>query len=123
MELTMMEMYFLLKLDNIVTFFVIIGATLTTVGIFCLLFGPLIVDSMNLSDKPTLKQVKTGIITVCSTILFCFVIATFIPSTKQMAAIIVVPKIINNEKVQQLPEELLNLGIDWLEELKPEKGE
>ncbi len=51
--------------------------------------------------------------------------ALFIPTTKQMAAIIVVPKIVNNEKAQEIPETLLDLYNEWtkakLEEIK--KGE
>ena len=38
-----------------------------------------------------------------------------------MAAIIVVPKIVNNAKIQALPDKLLDFGTEWLEELKPSK--
>ena len=34
---------------------------------------------------------------------------TFIPSTKQMIAIITIPKIVNNEQVQEMPDNALKL--------------
>ena len=47
----------------------------------------------------------------------------FVPSTKQMAAIIVVPKIANSEKVQTVGNQLYDLAVEWMNELKPKKGE
>ena len=56
-------------------------------------------------------------------VLFLF-IALAIPSTNQMATIIVAPQIINNEKLQQMPDKLLDLGnqqLDkWLKDIKDE---
>jgi hypothetical protein len=45
--------------------------------------------------------------------LVCFVflmVGIMFPTTNQMATIIVAPKIINNEQIQQIPEKLLELG-------------
>jgi hypothetical protein len=44
-----------------------------------------------------------------------------LPSTKQMAVLIVVPKILNNEHVKQLPDKLIALCNDWLDKLGPNK--
>ena len=46
---------------------------------------------------------------------------TFTPSTKQMAAIVVVPKIVNSEKVQDVGEKLYGLAVEWMDELHPRK--
>ena len=46
-----------------------------------------------------------------------------VPNTKEMCAIKVLPVIINNENVQELPNKVVNLANEWLEELKPNKGE
>lgn len=43
------------------------------------------------------------------------------PTTKQAAAIIMVPAIVNNEEVQKLPDNILRLANEWLEELGPGK--
>lgn len=48
---------------------------------------------------------------------------TLIPNTKQAAAIIVLPEIVNSEAVQQLPGELTTLAREWLQELRPAKKE
>jgi hypothetical protein len=45
----------------------------------------------------------------------------FIPSTKEYCAIKVLPKIINDEQVQQMPKKVLDFADEWLEELRPEK--
>jgi len=47
-------------------------------------------------------------------------IASLLPSTREMAIIYVVPKVTNNQSVQQLPDKLLRLSSEWLEELRPE---
>jgi len=41
------------------------------------------------------------------------------PNSKQMAAIVILPKVINNTQVQQLPNKLVELADSWLNELKP----
>ena len=49
-----------------------------------------------------------------------FVIAGFLtvmtPDTKQAAVIYCLPKIVNNEQVQKIPEKLLDLSNTWLDE-------
>lgn len=42
-------------------------------------------------------------------VLFWILLSNIIPSTKQAVAIILIPKIINNEKVQEIPVKLLNI--------------
>lgn len=44
-------------------------------------------------------------------------IASMIPSTKEMAAIYVLPKIVNNEKIQGIPDKILDLSNKWLDDL------
>lgn len=46
----------------------------------------------------------------------------FVPSTKQMAAIVVIPRIANSETVSELGDlgkDLIVLAKEWVEELKP----
>lgn len=59
------------------------------------------------------------------TLLACLTIligSMFIPNTKEMCAIKILPVIINNEGVQELPNRVVDLANEWLEELKPSKG-
>lgn len=51
-------------------------------------------------------------------------LSTFIPSTKEIVAIYAIPKVVNNEQVQQIPEKLLeyaNLKLDDLIQSVPSK--
>lgn len=47
----------------------------------------------------------------------------FIPSTKEMAAILVIPAIANNQQVQDIGKELGDLAKSWLNEFKPKGTE
>lgn len=59
--------------------------------------------------------------------LYVFIIAAsaaiFIPSTKQIAAIFIIPKIANSEKVEKIGNGLYDLAVEWMNELKPTKKE
>jgi hypothetical protein len=57
------------------------------------------------------------------TAFLCCMVFVFTPTSKELCAIYVVPPIINNEQVQELPSRILDLGVEWLEELKPDKAE
>ena len=46
----------------------------------------------------------------------------FTPTTKQMAAVIVVPKIANSEKVQTVGNRLYDLAVEWMDELRPARA-
>lgn len=43
----------------------------------------------------------------------------FVPSTKEMAAIYVIPKIANSQTVKDLGEGVVMLAREWIEELRP----
>lgn len=45
-----------------------------------------------------------------------------IPTTKEMCAIKAVPMIVNNNQVQELPNKVVELANEWIEELKPNKS-
>jgi len=49
--------------------------------------------------------------------------AALTPSTKEMAAIKLIPMIVNDEKVQELPNKVVGLANEWLDELSPKKIE
>lgn len=66
--------------------------------------------------------------------LMCFLISlnfvfnamgSFIPTTEEMCAIAVIPKIANSESVQDVGQSIVELAKDWMAELKPKtvKGE
>lgn len=44
----------------------------------------------------------------------------FIPTTKELAAIVVIPKIANSESVQGIGQSIVDLAKDWMAELRPQ---
>ena len=45
----------------------------------------------------------------------------FVPNTKEMAAILVVPRLANSESVSDIADGVKTLAFEWLEELRPGK--
>lgn len=74
-----------------------------------------------------LEEEKSSMFKVAFPIfLFCILLiagSLFIPTTKEMCAIKVLPAIINNEEVRELPNKVVDLANEWVEELKPKKEE
>ena len=48
-------------------------------------------------------------------------VATFTPSSKTVAAMYILPKIVTGEKVRQLGDEAYDLAVEWMKSLKPSK--
>ena len=53
--------------------------------------------------------------------VFILIISNLIPSTKQLAAIYLLPKIVENRQITELPDKAVTLANEWLEELRPKK--
>lgn len=124
MTITPMELYWITRLDNIYFFMgvlVVIFTIATIVLGICL--GMANIDD-DFEDKRKIIR-KPFYIILPITIVMMFV-GCFIPSTKEMAAIIIVPKVVNSDFVQtKLPKEadiLYELTKAWLtEKTTPEK--
>ena len=58
------------------------------------------------------------------TLVFTFnLVGSFVPTTKEMCAIAVIPRIANSESVQDIGQGIVDLAKDWLKELRPNKGD
>lgn len=111
------EIYWVTRLDYFQTTALVAGAigvvlaaiwTIVSIGIWC--------DN----DKEGREMFKFA----AKTLLVMFVLLVsgfFIPSTKEMCAVKALPAIINNEDVQAMPDKLVGLANEWLDELKPQK--
>ena len=53
--------------------------------------------------------------------VICNVLTSFIPTTREAAAIIMVPAIANSEKVQTVGNKLYELAVEWMDELRPRR--
>lgn len=83
----------------------------------------IIATVINLADKHEVlvcfcKCCLKRIITVLVIALLGLI---FLPNLKEMCAILVVPAIANNEKVQSIGEEFYDAAKEWLKELNPTK--
>ncbi len=104
--MNMMTMYMLTRLDPLCMFF----------AIACIVSSICVIGSVVLAGPDRWKEFRRAIkysvialvISTCGTIL--------VPSTKEMAAIIIVPKIANSTAVQKDVPELYGLGVEWLKE-------
>ena len=54
-------------------------------------------------------------------ILLGATISALIPTTKEMAAIVVIPKVANSQPVQDIGQGIVDLAKDWMIELAPKK--
>ena len=110
MEITPWFMYWFTRLDALndlcTTFSIILGVILVA----AIVFAPLLLMEPLPKDKEKIgKWVVRGVIAV----VFAFVLTLFgkpfIPTTKEAAAIYLVPAIINNEQVQKVPTNAMKL--------------
>lgn len=106
--ITTTQMYWLVTMDSIVHASAIIAIAL---GVMAFLTIPMVLD-----DLP--KWTPSAI--ALAAVAFALA-AAFVPTTRQMAAIVMVPKIANNEKVQAAGNKLYDLAVEWMDELRPRK--
>lgn len=119
MELSVLDMYWLVKLDDIRGFLFGSGVLFAGVSLFGIIM--LLACWADSALRIKYKYAFISVISLFCISLSCILVEALIPSTKQMAAIVVLPKIVNNAQVQALPNKLLDLSTAWLEELKPKE--
>lgn len=114
MEITPVTIYLIYLIDNIRSICkigMVIGA--------CLTVGSLIgwfvanIDPYPTKAADTFSRIAKIAFIVC---ISCTLIKASIPSGKVMVAMYVVPKIVNNESVHQLPGEILDFIRSYLKE-------
>ena len=134
MNITPSAIYWLTRLDEfsfllgIVFVCIVIVALVNVIGVFYSLDSA---SNDQLYNRPErLAESKHNIkvrfgraVKLALVALLVGVVNSFIPSTKQAAAIIVIPKIANSEIVAEIGDsakELVGLAKSWLIELKPQ---
>lgn len=119
--ITTTTMYWLTRLDALDTvcviataFGVVLGSVSWTVFLATASFG----DYTNINNAVR-KAAK-----ICTSLAIAGILGlTFLPTTKEMAAILVVPRIANSEKVQEIGGRLYDLAVEWMENIRPAKKE
>lgn len=117
-EVTPSFIYWITRLNGINIFLGTV-MTLSAIALFIFVIG-MIVTKIDHDEEECGIFKKYLLITTyiftSITILFLFT-----PTTKEACAMYVVPKIVNNEKVQNIGQEFYDLALDWMKELHPKK--
>lgn len=117
MEITPFEIYLVMQMNSLCVLLLIL--CLATGGISVLSFIELLCPFATEEKRTFLKKVLK--ISVPLSIVFLLLFAVT-PSTKTVAAMYVVPKVVNNENAQKLPDEMLQLFRESIKDMMPKKG-
>lgn len=130
--ITSWSIYWITRLDSLNCFFASSGVVLLILFIaFVSWIWPLHIDNtINYDEEESqekYKRYKRSMIWGISIgVLFLF-ISVFIPTTKEFAAIYLIPKIANNEQITKIPDnaaKLLNTKLEqWIDETLSKKKE
>lgn len=110
--ITPMQMYWLLKLDDIIN--ISLALFVLTLFGFVVCFTGAIMYKGDEYYEDEYKKFKVGRNILFWFVLFFGSIVMFVPSTKQMTAIYVVPALTNNERVQNIGNKTLDVSEDLL---------
>lgn len=76
----------------------------------------------NIATLTAVRKLSWVAMLVCGPLwLSCRLLHPLVPTTKEMAAIVVIPRVANSESVQGLGEGVVDLAKAWMAELKPDK--
>lgn len=118
---TLTQMYWLTRLDSICntlgTIFICLLVAIAALAVA----GAIPRDSLCDESHMQGKRLHALLPRFAVAALAVAVVGAFIPTTKEMAAILVIPRIANSETVQQLGEGVVELAKAWMVELAPKK--
>lgn len=121
MNITPFEMYWITRASAINTFFM----TLMLVSIIVSAVAISAIHEFTASAEERARVAKKTYSILFSLLVFSVLGAIFTPRTKDLAAIIAIPAIVNSdiakEKIPETLNGLFTLAEAWMEELKPEK--
>ena len=116
--ITPWTIYWITRASSISNTLTAVTAVLGIIGAF-LMVGGAVADSLGeREDAKGLLRVgwKVAILFAIS-----LVASILTPTTKELASMIVIPKVANSESVQQLGDGIVDLANQWLVELAPKK--
>lgn len=121
--ITPMQMYWLTRLSPLGE-----GLAFIIFLLFSLAVGLLVAGGIMQDDDYSDSTHKRGIKLIKKSPLLAFmavvlmIVHCLLPNTREMAAILIVPRIANSEKVQTVGNHLYDLAVEWMEELRPAKN-
>ena len=122
--MTSWQLYWLTRMDGIIN----VGIPFMIFGVIGTITAGIVYATAKANDdKGVEKGSKLALKFAIPVLIFGIITQVFIPSVKELAAIILVPRltqaVVANEELKKLPNNLLNLANEWIEELKPGKEE
>ena len=93
----------------------VIACTLVIVGLYWMSQYPLSDDESTAMRKVLKTCLVASVVPL--------IVVTLVPSQKEMAAILVIPRVANSETVQELGDGLVTLAREWMQDLRPKKKE
>jgi heme/copper-type cytochrome/quinol oxidase subunit 2 len=123
--MTPFNLYLLLKLNAIIGLFAATAAIFIVAIIVLLVILSWSYASNPKESQKTKKSVYFHFAYMIPITIISILCASLIPSTGEMATIVVVPKICNavqnNKEAMALPGEVVGLASDWIKALRPER--
>lgn len=117
-EITPSFIYWITRLDGIKTFLGTICVFSTIALVIFIITCVLTASYKDNEHRIQVKGLKISLFIFLSTALSVI----FTPDTKQTCAMYIIPKIINNEKIQEVGKEFYDLALDWMKEMHPKKS-
>lgn len=116
--ITTTQMYWLTRLDAIGA----LSTVMIVLGVGVTVSATVIYASTLVTLSENERRVLRNILRVfISTLVLGIAVNVFVPNTKEMAAIWVVPKLANSESLSDIADGVKTLATEWLEELRPGK--
>jgi hypothetical protein len=103
-------LYLILKLDilsEISLVAVIITGVVSAIA--------LLITAINYNDEEAKSSAKPWVTNFGISFIIALFLIIMIPNTQQAAVVYCLPKIVNNEQVQKMPDNLLKLANQWLD--------
>lgn len=121
--ITSWEMYWFTRLDGVHDSAIAVLVLASVAALFCAVgYGVAVSEE----DDSMLRRVRPMLVLTLLAMTVGAAAAILVPTTKEMAAIKVVPLIANSESVKKIGDvgnNMLDLANEWLLELKPKKAE
>lgn len=111
--MSMWLMYLILKLNAVSILFIALPAIIIFASLITLLL-------MAISDDYGDMKITIKTWNIVKKVLFwaiiLFTVGVCMPTTEQAAIIYFVPKVLNNKQIQQMPNKLVTLANEWMDE-------
>ena len=112
--ITSTQLYWLTRLDHIK------GEVFLFVGVLTLVAAVIALLAYDDTKAIIFKRVRNIAFAIgCVALPIGIATKIFLPTTQEMAAILVIPQIANSEKVQEVGGKIYDLAVEWMDALKP----